>query len=231
VMCQAKVVIEVIGEGRTDVGVAKMSRQPIAPSPPNSGVLPIIVHSLCGKPDTMCVVRRQYASLQGKTRAQKVHFAIRQAIYSPTKPAGLVFALDSEGDLAGRRKELTEGRDRAYADFPAALGIAHPCIEAWLLADADAVRHGLNLAETPSLPGRPEELPAPCRDRKGNPKAVLRDIAAGAGLEIAADDKDRIACKADLLTVATCCPLGFAPFAEEVRRHIRPLFTEPCPPA
>ena len=34
-----KVVIEVIGEGQTDVGFAKM------PGPPNEGVVPILVHN------------------------------------------------------------------------------------------------------------------------------------------------------------------------------------------
>jgi hypothetical protein len=228
---RAKVAIEVIGEGRTDVGLVETTSQPSAPSPPYEGVLPIIVHSLCGKPDTMLVVRRQYASLQGKTRAQKVHFAIRQAIYSPAKPAGVVFVLDSEGDLKGRKKELTEGRNRAYPDFPAALGVAHPCIETWLLADADALRQGLTLTETPAAPDKPEELPAPCRDTKSNPKAILREIAGITRREVSTDDKDRIAVVLDLSLVRERCPLGFAPFADEVDRHIRPLFQEPCSPA
>jgi hypothetical protein len=225
---RAKVVIEVIGEGRTDVGAAGASSEPSAPSPPNRGVVSIVLHTLCGKPDEILVTRRHYASLQGKSRAQKVHFAKRQAVYSPCKSAGIVFVLDSEGDLKGRKKELTEGRDRAYPEFPMAVGVAHPCIEAWLLADAAAIGKGLNLAKTPAIPEKPEELPAPCHDGKHNPKAILKEIAKR---EISADDKDCIAAVLDISLLRQRCPLGFAPFAEEVENHIRPLFQEPCSPA
>jgi Domain of unknown function (DUF4276) len=218
---RAKVVIEVIGEGRTDVGLPETSDKPTTPSPPNKGIVSIVVKSLCGKPDAMLVTQRHYASLQGKTRAQKVHFAKRQAIYSPCKPAGIVFVLDSEGDLKGRTRELIEGRDRQYPDFPTAVGVAHPCIEAWLLADTAAVAEGLNLAQAPAVPENPEGLPAPCHDGKNNPKAVLRAVA---GRGISANDKDRIAATMDLTVLRERCPLGFAPFAEEVQQHIQPLF-------
>ena len=223
---RAKAVIEVVGEGRTDVGLVETSGEPSDPSPPNKGVVPIVVHALCGKPDTMLVVRRQYASLQGrgKTRAQKVHFAKRQALYNNS--AGIVFVLDSEGDLKGRTRELIEGRDRQYPEYPAAVGVAHPCIEAWLLADAAAIGQSLNLAKTPPVPEKPEELPAPCRDGKNNPKAVLRAVA---GRRISVDDKDRIAATMDLAVLRQRCPLGFAPFAAEVEQFVQPLF--PKPPA
>jgi hypothetical protein len=221
-------VIEVIGEGHTDVGIAGISGEPSAPSPPNKGVVPIVVHALCGKPDTMLVVRRHYAFLQsgGKTRTQKVHFAKRQALHNNS--AGVVFVLDSEGNFKGRKKELLEGRDRQYPEYPAAVGVAHPCIEAWLLADAAAVAEGLNLAKTPAVTAKPEELPAPCHDAKKNPKAMLREIAQRA---ISVSDKERIAVIADISTLRQRCPLGFSPFADEVEKHIRPLFQEPCSPA
>jgi hypothetical protein len=227
VMQRAKVVIEVVGEGRTDVGMPETSGTTITPSPPNKGVVSIVVHALCGKPDEMLVTRRHYASLQGKTRAQKVHFAKRQAIYSPCKPAGIVFVLDSEGDLKGRARELIDGRDRQYPEYPAALGVAHPCIEAWLLADPAAVGEGLNLTQTPVAREKPEELPAPGRDRTNNPKTLLREIA---GRAISVPDKDRIAAVMDLAVLRQRCPLGFAPFAEEVHRHIQPLFPKPLVP-
>jgi hypothetical protein len=219
---RAKVVIEVIGEGRTDVGVLETSGKPSVPASPDTGVVPIIVHALCGKPNTMVVTRRQYALLQGRTRAQKVHFAKRQALCNNS--AGIVFVLDSEGDLKGRTRELIEGRDRQYPEYPTAVGVAHPCIEAWLLADAHAIRHGLELAETPIIPENPEGLPAPCHDEKNNPNAVLRGIARRG---ISANDKDRIAAMMDISLVRERCLMGFAPFAEEVQQHIQPLFPKP----
>ena len=86
----------------------------------------------------MLVKQRSYSSLQGKTRAQKVQFSKRQSLYNNS--AGIVFVIDSEGDFKGRKKELIDGRDREHPEYPAAVGVAQPCIEAWLLADAPAIR-------------------------------------------------------------------------------------------
>jgi len=227
---RAKVVIEVIGEGRTDVGLVERPSEPSEPATPDRGVLPILVHTLCGKPAAMLVKRRTYSLLQGKTRAQKVHFAKRQALYNNS--AGVVFVLDSEGDLKGRKKELLEGCSREYLDYPAAVGVAHPCIETWLLADAPAIRRALELPKTPVVPDRPEELPAPLKDAKRNPKTILRDIAGCQHNEIATAEKEKIArAMNDMDLVRHHCPLGFAPFADEVEKHIRPLFQKPCSPA
>ena len=141
------------------------------PSLPNQGVVPIVVHALCGRPEAMLVTRRHYPALQGRTRTQKVHFAKRQALYNGS--AGVVFVIDSEGDLKARKKELADGRDRAYPDFPMAVGVAHPCIEAWLLADSAAIQQCFGCADTAAVPEKPEELPAPCRDAKEQPKDDL----------------------------------------------------------
>ena len=87
---------------------------------------------------------------------------------------GCVFLLDSEGDLPGVQTELEKGRDHGNPDFPMAIGIAHPCIETWLLADASAVRQGLGITGgKPVVPPLPESLPAPQQDRKHNPKTIL----------------------------------------------------------
>ncbi len=221
---RAKVVIEVIGEGRTDVGLVENRDEPNEPAPPDKGVVPILVHAICGKPAEMLVKRRAYAFLRdGKTRAQKVQFAKRQALYN--KSAGAVFVLDSEGDLEGRKRELVDGRDREHPKYPMAVGVAHPCIEAWLLADAPAIRRALELPKTPSVPDNPEELPAPSADGNHNPKTVLRQIAGARQGELGSKEKDMIA-KAmnDLALLRDRCPAGFAPFADEVENRICPLF-------
>ena len=106
-----------------------------------------------------------------------------------------------------------------------AIGMAHPCIETWLLADAPAIRRALELPETPVVPEKPEELPAPAKDRNRNPKTVLRDIAGCKQGELGSKEKDKIATAMnDMALVRNRCPLGFAPFADEVEQHIRPLF-------
>jgi hypothetical protein len=216
---EAIVVIEVIGEGVADIGSDEESDLP------DSGIVPILLHKWCGKPPRMRVKRKRFAHLQGKKLPQKVQFAKRQAFYN--KSHGAVFVVDSEGglkELKAKRTELEDGRGRELPDFPMAVGVAHPCIESWLLAAPDAVRRGLTLATTPQVPAEPEMLAAPCQDRRTNPKTVLA-AAAGRGAELSAADKDRIAAAInDFEPLRTRCPLGFAPFADEVQRHIRPLF-------
>ena len=149
------VIIEVIGEGIADIGSGEKSDLP------DSGVVPILVHKLCGKPARMRVKRRPFAFLVGKKLPQKVQFAKRQA--SLNKSQGAVFVVDSEGapkELKAKRGDLEEGRGRELPDFPMAIGVAHPCIESWLLAAPDAIRRGLELAATPRVPEEPEKLPA-----------------------------------------------------------------------
>jgi hypothetical protein len=210
-------VLEIVGEGKTDLGVVA------PPSPPNEGVVPILVHTLCDRPQKMLVKRRPFASLQGKGLAKKVQFAKRQA--SCNRSDGAVFVIDSDGDLAGRLSELVEGRDRELPFYPMAVGVAHPCVEAWLLADPAAIRRALELGTTPQIPDGPEQLPAPLRNRRHNPKTVHRDIAGAATKELGGKEKDSIATAMnDLSLVRKRCPQSFAPFADEVENRIQPLF-------
>lgn len=213
-------VIEVFGEGRTDVGRHGDM------GPPTEGLVPILTHKLCGKPERMLVKRCVYAMLEGKGRQGKVRFAKRQAYYNKATD-GVVFVLDSEGDqenLKNTRKDLEEGRDAVELSIPMAVGVAHPCIESWLLADATAIRRGLELDRSPEVPENPESLPAPCKDSKRNPKTVLARAAGSMKKELSANKKDKIATAInDLDLVRQRCPAGFGPFADEVHRHIRPL--------
>lgn len=210
------VVVEICGDGKTDVGA------PAERVPPSEGVVPILVHTLSGRPAQMMVTTRFRMELIGKTFRQKVHFFKRQAKYNGSHAA--VMVVDSEvshRELKRLRKDLEEGRDAAFPELPMAVGIAHPCIEAWLLADPAAIRKAMNLEELPTIPEAPEDLPPPHKDRKNNPKAVLGNLAGAIG----ADEKWDIA-KAmnDIEFVKTRCPLGFRPFAAEVEERIRPLF-------
>jgi hypothetical protein len=213
-------VIEIIGEGKTDIGKGT------DPEVPKTGVVAILVHTLCGRPANMRIKCRAGPFLQGKGWVQKVKFAKRQAFYN--KSAGVVFVLDTEGHLKERIKELVEGRDAGLSEFPMAIGAAHPCIEAWLLADAKAIRKGMELGVTPEVPDQPEGLPAPQHDRKLNPKTVLAKCAGAAKADLSTSEKDQIAL-AIKHSALLCerCPLGFGPFAAEVEQRIRPLFSDP----
>jgi len=217
------VVIEIYGEGKTDVGEATTK-----PQPPDRGVVPILVSTLCGRPAGMLVKRYGSVFLNGQkgSLSQKVRFAKQQACYNGS--AAAVFVVDSEGgrgQLKKKTRDLTRSRDHRLPNFPMAVGVAQPCIEAWLLSDATAIRRGLELAETPRVPDEPEKLPAPCQDTKRNPKNVLVAAAGSSKKELSTKEKDQIARSMNDMNIPRQrCPEGFAPFADEVQQHIAPLF-------
>jgi hypothetical protein len=214
----ADVTLELFGEGKTDIG--KGEGMPVRP---NTGVLPRLLHSLCDKPNNMLVKRGSVSFLMGKGWVQKVKFAKRQAFYNGS--AGVVFVMDTEGELQQRMDELTEGRDAAFPEFPMAVGAPHPCIEVWLLADQAAIKKAMGLNHSPQPPEDLEGLPAPCQDRKRNPKTILAQCGGVTKSELTAEEKDRIAAEIRILErLQERCPLSFAPFAAEVRQRIRPLF-------
>jgi len=206
------VVIEVFGEGKTDIGEPSE-----VPHSANRGVIPIVVRRLCGEPTSLRVKTKRYDFLQGKGLWQKVRFAKRQAAYNQGTQ-GAVFVLDTEGDL-NVIKELTKGRDFGDHGFPMAVGVAHTCTETWLLADPAALQAALGLPQAPDLLDDPESLPAPRKDPSNNPKTELARHGADSQKE-----KDRIAERTDLTIVRSKCAIGFDPFANEVESRIRPLF-------
>jgi hypothetical protein len=210
--------IFVFGEGKTDLGSST------APELPTKGVIPILVSTICGGPKRMRVQREPVAFLQGKGLWQKVRCAKRKA----RSGDGAVFVVDSEGDHALHRRkydQMKKGRDAGLPEFPMAIGIAHPCIESWLLADATAIRRGLELPTTPGVPNEPELLPAPSENRDLNPKTILREASRTNQKELSGREKDCITVAMnDLPLVRQRCPQGFAPFADEVENRIRPLF-------
>jgi len=209
--------LEIFGEGKTDIGNKSEAELP------DSGVVAILVHALCGKPEVMRVKRKAYSFLQGKGTVQKVKFAKRQAVYN--RSDGVVFVLDTEGGHKNCIRDLQQGRDAAFPNFPMAVGAAHPCIEAWLLTDGKAIKRALNLAIAPSMPAAPEDLPAPQHDRVNNPKTVLASFAGAKKSELSSADKDRIAAEIrDTALICAACPLGFGAFALEVVQRIKPIF-------
>lgn len=205
------ILVEIFGEGRTDIGTESVVCLP------EEGVVPILVSRLCDKPAQMRVKTKRHAHLQGKNLSQKVQFAKRQARYNLGTKAG-VFVQDTDGDGA-IIVDLAKGRDRALPDFPFAIGVAHPCIEAWLLADRSAILRTFGKAHSERVPDAPEALPAPRTDRANNPKKLLEQLGADSQAT-----KDAIARKIDLTVARQRCPLSFEPFAAEIASRIRPLF-------
>jgi hypothetical protein len=217
-MPSSPLVIEICGEGKSDVGAGEGQL-----TSPEKGVLPVLIHALCGKPKNMLVKRRSVAFLQGKGWWQKVKFAKQQAYYN--KSAGIAFVLDTEGEQEARLADLMKGRDACLPAYPAAVGAPHPCLEAWLLADAVAIARAVQLRGLPDVPEEPESLPAPRSNRKYNPKTELAASAGSAGEDLSAHEKARIAVEIkQLALVRQRCPSSFAPFADEVEQRIKPVF-------
>ena len=216
-------VLEICGEGKTDIGnVVSPTKSRTEPQPPTEGVVPVLLHKLCGEPATMRVVCSAVPHLQGKTLRQKVIFAKQKAFYN--RYAGAVFVMDSEGNPC-RLVELSKGRDAAYREFPMAVGIAHPCIEAWLLVDSLAIARALGLSNPPVVRSNPENLPAPRANRDHNPKRVLAICAGRSAKAISSKEATLIALAiTDLAALRNRCPVGFEPFAQEIEERIAPLF-------
>jgi hypothetical protein len=221
-MSKPNVVIEVIGEGKTDIGALKDAEKVVAEAP-DKGVIPILLHKLCGRPDEMLVKRRRFAHLEGRSLKQKVLYAKRQA--SCNGANGVVFVVDTEGERPDRKlKEMAEGRDEKLSDYPMAIGVAHTCIEAWLLADPAAIARGVGLASHPIVPSDPEGLPAPQKRSGDDPKTVLAKCVGQQGALPSVTTTAIARAMKDLSQVERVCLWGFAPFAVEVRERIRPLF-------
>lgn len=221
-MTTSYIVIEVSGEGKTDLGVRPATAKR-GPEPPTVGVVPILAYKLCGSPESMRVIRHRDIMLMGGSLGKKVTFAKRRAAYN--KSHGVIFVVDTEGPkIKSIIKELADARNEKHHDMPTAVGVAHPCIEAWLLTDAAAIQIAMSLATPPELPTDPEGLPAPQKDRSHNPKTVLAQCC---GLEghVSASQAARIAMAIDDISVVeTGCPQGFGYFAGEVRTRLLPLF-------
>jgi hypothetical protein len=112
-MPDSTLVLEVCGEGKTDIGqTAHPGKTRPVPEPPTQEALPILVHRLCGKPPSMTVVRRALPYLAGKSHAQKVKFVKQAAFYN--RSARAVFVVDTEGEHPDKKRaELEKGRDSA----------------------------------------------------------------------------------------------------------------------
>jgi hypothetical protein len=214
-MPEPLVVLQFYGEGVTDVG--PQTTKPVLAS---RGIVPILVYALCGSKPQLRARSAHYAHLHGKKKLwQKVKFAKRQSFYDKDV-AGIVFVMDSEG-IPEVINELAQGRDAEHADFPMAVGMAHPCIEAWLLCDAKAIQQAMSLPAMPHLGTNPETLPAPQQNRGVNPKTELKRIAS---VESAPQKEAITARIKDFSVVRAACPKGFAPFADEIEQRIKPLF-------
>lgn len=169
--------------------------------------------------DVLPRVHRASESVSGYPR--KVHLAIEEAKIRGCSSVAVVVDRDrTEG--GSRLGQLREGRDLAeQRDNPlaykTALGVAVETVEAWLLADERALNEALALdPKAPAIPS-PEALGGGPRTET-HPKNVLRKLIQRSGAASKAPYDD-IAERARLDVVERRCPIGFAPFAAELRER------------
>lgn len=217
------VIIEIIADGIVDGGPEDETERL-----PDAGVVTILVFKLCGSPEIMRIRRRKKLFLKKGTKLwRRVELSkVRAADHGD---AGLVYVVDSEGANPEKRlEELVKGRDSKRLAFPMAVGVSHPCIEAWVLADANAIQQARGLADLPPLPESIEELPdAPKKFPGDHYKRFLALLVGIETSDLSADEKwDIIKAVKNTETIGMRCP-SFARFADEVRNRIQPLFPVP----
>ncbi len=219
-----QLVIEVVGEGITELGPTAPGNPQV--QQPDKGVLPILLHRLCGEPNTLKVKCRKLAFLQGKKRVEeKVAFAKRQAPLNGSH--GFVCVLDTDGAHPEKLDALTESCARQSPTFPCVLGVAHTSIEAWLMGDPSAIRKGLRLNKLAcDPPADPENLPAAYKRDGNDPKLALAKCCWNKPDVVSSDQMWEIAKFLKFDRVRAACPVSFAPFEAAVVEVLRPMFIE-----
>ncbi len=135
----------------------------------------------------------------------------------------IVAVVDRDGKRhKDRIQELNKGRDELRnSNKPCAVGVAVEMIEAWLLADEEALRTALNDPSIQRQPD-PETLASRNENSDQNPKGRLqRLMERSLGHELPQADFPgsyaEIAKNASLSTLEQRCSEGFQPFAGQVR--------------
>ena len=216
------VYIKFIGDGSADIG--PMDASEVFPT---LGVIPNLVFTLCGRPDSMRVRRVKPAFHQSKGGRQKKILLARLRARYENDCAGIIYDVDTEGDdVKTLLRDMSASRDSGDRSAPMVIGVAHPCLEVWLMADAAPIKKVFGLDSSPQVPAKPEELPAPCHDRKRNPKTELvRCAGVQQRSDLSVEQKTQIARAIHVLDrIKERCPLSFAPFTAEVEQYIKPLF-------
>ena len=220
-----------VSEGALDVGTAGRGRASREDGEERRGAVSVLVRRLLEEKfgrevsdweierDVLPRVHVDSGAVSGYPR--KVLLAIEEA--SARECSSVAIVVDRDRSDGGKRLgHLREGRDMAEQQghplaHKTALGVAIEMVEAWLLADEQALNHALELDPKVSALTDPEGLDGGPRT-EGYPKAILTKLierrrSAGTAAY------DQIAERARLDALERRCKLGFAPFAEEIRKR------------
>lgn len=121
----------------------------------------------------------------------------------------LILVIDEDGD-SQRIRDMTEAQESTLAAIPRALGVAIRTFDAWMLADENALTRVLGF--------HVQRQPNP--ETTSDPKAVCRRLLKERddGLTMKLREMYAAVCDAaNLDTLQSRCPKGFAPFAKRVK--------------
>ena len=119
----------------------------------------------------------------------------------------VVLVIDEDGNR-DRVREIRDAQEYASTAIPRALGLAIRTFDAWILADETAL--------TQVLGYQVQQQPAPETIR--DPKSVCASLLEDAEPTVGANEMyAAVARAAQIETLESRCPKGFAPFAQRVR--------------
>ena len=219
-----EVLLLVVGDGEFDVGRPTQDPIPNADQPALPA-LPCLVHRLLDsqpnirfRTEMLRNIRTNQTGGAGPKWGKKVKAAVLRARQSGAK--GVAIVADRDGTGQERLRQMEAARDAldSTAWVPCALGLAIETFDAWMIADAHALREAGAIAAAPHP--NPEGLDG--REASGrHPKdyaATQFGQQSGLGEKYA-----DIAAALDIAALERACPRGFGAFAREVRQHLQPV--------
>ena len=212
-----------VGEGSNDIGRS----MPVRDLRPADGV----VSALCRKLQPNISIESvaiQWKELSGfpkdKKKAGYVH-KLRAAVEVAAmyNCAGTIAVVD-EDNQEDRTQRLYDARDEIMNSHPSsspiAVGVAVKAIEAWTLADRNALCQHLNIAveeiEEFYKPAQVESLYQSSDKPEKRSWDILKKIVELANDKDCTDLRVAVATKTDIEVLKRHCPKGFKPFAEDV---------------
>lgn len=220
-----------LAEGTTDIG---RKRTPddliseISGGPITHFVGSIIRDRIGSFPDMECLGLYFKNLRQHRGRpswAAKIERFISILWQSHGKYVGAAAVRDEDGTGRTRLNEMQHGRTNARnqgMNTPLALGLAVREMEAWLIADEQAILSELDL----SVSGGSPESDSDPKATFGGIYETYCDNCSQAGEDAMGRTKamNSIAAAADPSRLASRCSIGFGPFKEDVEREIAPIF-------
>jgi len=184
----------------------------VADGPRDKATLPGLVRSILGHEFSESFERWAHLRDGGKGYERKLKFAVGLARMQ--KMDGVVAVADRDRDRSKDRHNALKDcrqklRDRGIA-LPAAVGVADPYVDVWLLDDETAVRRGLKLDANTAVPHA---------TKSKDPKTDLNELVSTSEFEEMMDALESIAGHVTEARSPHAKETGFADFADDCRRE------------